>query len=158
MKLNRLFIISLSLICFCMKSKAQLKKIEFYQLDSAINLQPRPTIIFIHTDWCKYCLAMKQSTFKNKTVQESINSNYYFVDFNAETRDSIVFNNKIYYYQPTGINTGLHELAKVLAEQNGELVYPTLIIVNSSKNIVYKTSGFISAKQMNFILEQHLQQ
>lgn len=46
----------------------------------------KPVIIFLHTDWCKYCRVMEETTFKNKEVIEKLNSDYYFVSFDAESR------------------------------------------------------------------------
>ena len=157
MKIFRVFLILILFNSYCICAKAQIKTIEFHQLDSITTLQSRPTIIFIHTDWCKYCAAMKQSTFKNKSVVEAINKDYYFIDFNAETRNQIVFNNRTFAYEPTGTNTGIHELAKFFVESNAEISYPMITILDTSKKILFQQSGYISSKQMSFILQQFLQ-
>ncbi len=157
MKYYKISLIVLLLNFYCTYTKAQLKKIEFHQLDSITTLQSRPTIIFIHTDWCKYCAAMKQSTFKNKEVIDLLNENYYFIEFNAEEKKDILFKSSIYKYIPNGIKTGVHELANFLGKSDGEISYPTLLIIDSSKKILFKNSGFISSKQMSFILQQFFQ-
>lgn len=157
MKYYKISLIVLLFNFYCTYTKAQLKKIEFHQLDSITTFQSRPTIIFIHTDWCKYCAAMKQSTFKNKEVIEIINNNYYFIEMNAESKVDIIFNKKKYSFQSNGNNSGVHELANFLGKSDGEISYPTLLIIDSSKKILFKNSGFISSKQMSFILQQFFQ-
>lgn len=135
-------------------SFTQIKTIQFQQLDSLQTIQERPTIIFIKTDWCKYCAAMKQSTLKNLQIIELINDNYYFIDFNAEITKEISFNGNKYQYNPTGINIGIHELANYLGKINGEISFPTIIILDHKNQIIYKNAGFASAKQMAYILSE----
>ena len=60
---------------------AQLKMQTFEQTESLQNIQQRKIIVFIHTDWCKFCQAMKSKTFKNEEVIQQLNDTFYFVDF-----------------------------------------------------------------------------
>ncbi len=154
MKIFKVCLIIFLLNCFYTSSHAQPKTIEFTQLDSVLQNEYKPTLIFIHTDWCKYCAAMKQSTLKHKEVIDLLNENYYFIEFNAEEKKDILFNSSIYKYIPNGIKTGVHELANELASINEEISYPTIIILNLNREIVYKTSGFVSSKSMLYLLQQ----
>ena len=73
---------------------AQLKLIQFEQLDSLQKVERRTVVIFINTDWCNYCQAMKNTTLKNKKIVDQLNTNFYFISFNAEEKRSIYFNGK----------------------------------------------------------------
>jgi thioredoxin-related protein len=140
--------------CSCIScfTYSQIKLLDIHQLDSVLKVDQKPVIIFIHTDWCKYCQAMEQSTFKQKEVIELINKKFHFVKLNAEEKEDIIFQNKVYSFQPNGINTGVHELAKELANVSGEIIYPTICILNNTYHINLKKQGFISSKQMVFLL------
>src|SRR5690554_2781655 len=92
-------------------ANAQTITLSFESLDSLQQTDPRPVVVFIHTDWCRFCSAMKTS-FADEAVIEILNEYFYFVDFDAESSAPIVFNRRIFNYKPTGATTGIHELAE----------------------------------------------
>lgn len=81
---------------------AQIKTFQFEQIDSLQRIESRNIFVFIHTDWCKYCQAMKYTTFKNDRIINLLNENFYFVDLNAEEKRNIDFNNYTFKFKPTG--------------------------------------------------------
>ena len=52
----------------------------FQEVDSLQQLSPRPVMVFVHTDWCKYCLMMEETTFKNEELIRELNLNFYCVN------------------------------------------------------------------------------
>ncbi len=154
--MNQLKNISTLILIFLSTSfvHAQIKCVEFKDLDSLQKNHAKPTIVLIHTDWCKYCLAMQQSTFKNKEIIEVINNNFYFIQFNAEEKRDIKFLNKIYHFQPNGKNSGVHELAKFLGNKNEELIYPIVCFLNNLSQIEFQIQGFVSSKQMMYLIQK----
>ena len=105
---------------------AQLKTYSFEEVEKLSKENPKPIVVFIHTSWCKYCKIMENSTFKNQEVVTLLNSAFYFISFDAETKNTITFNNYTFKFKPKGQNTGIHELATALATINNEVVYPTI--------------------------------
>ncbi len=154
MKLFKIILTFIHLFISILFVNAQIKSIEFKDLDSLQQLQPKPTILFIHTDWCKYCLAMQQSTFRNKEIVEIIQNKFYFITLNAEEKSEIIFNNNPYNFQQNGINTGVHDLAKFLGNKKGEIIYPTICILNHSNQIIFQVQGYISSRQMIYLLKK----
>jgi thioredoxin-related protein len=130
-------------------SFSQLKEYQFEQIDSLQASEKRSVAIYLHTDWCKYCHAMKNTTLKDKNVIKLLNEKFYFIDFDAEEKRTIIFNNKSYSYKPSGNNTGLHELATQLDK---EITFPSLIFLNDTKEIVFKHNQYISSKDLISIL------
>lgn len=114
----------------------------------------RPVVFFVHTDWCGYCQAMKNITFKNKDVENILNQDFYFVDFNAETQEEISFAGQIFRYKPTGVKTGVNELAESLAAIDGKISYPTLVILNQNYEIIFQYAGFLSAENLTKVLKE----
>ena len=53
---------------------AQLNKVQFEQIDSLQTVEKRNIVVFIHTDWCKYCKVMRDKTFKNENVVKTLTS------------------------------------------------------------------------------------
>ena len=127
---------------------AQLHSFSFEQLDSLQEVEERPIAVFIHTDWCKYCNAMLNTTFKSEAVQISLNQSFYYVELNAENKNEIRFRNRVFKFKPTGNDLGIHELAEQLAMLNGRVNYPTMCFLNSDFEIVFQYSEFVDAGKM----------
>ncbi len=131
---------------------SQLKTYQFEQIDSLQKIEKRNIAVFIHTDWCKYCQMMKNTTFKNDSIINKLNKNFYFVDLNAEEKRNISFNGQTFKYKSTGTNTGVHELAEPLASLDNEVAYPTVCFLNYTKEIIFQLNQYISAKDLQIIL------
>jgi thioredoxin-related protein len=132
----------------------QLKGRTFEEVDALQQTQKRKIIVFIHTDWCQYCQRMKSTTFKNQEIIEKLNSDFYFVDFNAEEKREITFNNQIFKYKPTGNNVGVHELALQLGTINGQLVYPVLCVLNEEYEIIAQYNSYLKPVDFKLLLEK----
>ncbi|MCP2026313.1 thioredoxin-related protein [Flavobacterium sp. HSC-32F16] len=132
----------------------QLKSSTFEEVDSLQQIQKRKIIVFIHTDWCQFCQRMKTTTFKNQEIIEKLNSNFYFIDFNAEEKRDITFNNQIFKYKPSGNYVGVHELALQLGTINNQIVYPVLCVLNEQKEIILQYNNYLSPKNFKLLLEK----
>jgi thioredoxin-related protein len=135
-------------------SYAQLNTYQFEQLDSLQKQEKRTVIVFVHTDCCKYCKAMQNTSFKNKNIVELLNKHIYLVDLNAEEKKSIRFHGHTFHSRPTGNNTGVHELAEQLGTIEGKISFPSLCFLNAENKIIYQHEGFIDADALQKILEQ----
>lgn len=143
-------------LCLPLKASAQLQSYSFAQLDSLRNSEKKCVVVFIQTDWCRYCQAMKNTTFKDKKVIEMLNENFWFADLNAEEKGSIIFNGYKFNYKPTGNNTGIHELAEQLGTVDGKVSYPTLCILNNDFEVIFKYDKFLSSTDLLEVLHKVL--
>ncbi|MFT3920389.1 thioredoxin family protein [Cloacibacterium sp.] len=116
--------------------------------------KPKNTVIFIYTDWCNYCKAMENTTFKHKKIIDKLNNEYYFTMLNAEEKQDIKFCGKTFHFKPTGTNTGIQELAETLGNIDGRVSYPILVILNSKNEIIFQHSNFLNSSEMILILEK----
>ena len=148
--------LAILLIClgFTSTGFCQLPSRSFEAMDSLQQIQKKKIIVFIHTDWCQYCQKMKSTTFKNQEIIQSLNSDFYFIDFNAEEKRDISFNNQIFKYQPTGNNVGVHELALQLGTMNNQIVYPVLCVLNEKNEIMLQYNNYLSPKDFKLLLEK----
>jgi thioredoxin-related protein len=151
--LHPVLLISLFLLTI-QQGHAQLKTYQFEQLDSLQKKETRPVAIFIHTDWCKYCAAMKNTSLQNKEVISILNEHFYFIEFNAEEKRNIIMLGNTFKYKPSGNNTGIHELAEQLATINGKVSYPTLSFLNSKYEITLQHPQFINASELLTVLNK----
>lgn len=133
---------------------AQMKTYTFEEAERLVKENPKPIVVFIHTSWCKYCKMMENSTFKNPEILAALNDDFYFVPFDAESKNDILFNNHRFQFIPKGHNTGIHELATALATINSQVVYPTLTILQTDFSIVFQKHSFLSSNELLVVLEK----
>ncbi|MBZ4190299.1 thioredoxin family protein [Niabella beijingensis] len=139
------------LLC-CLQPEAQPMSRSFKQLDSLRQIHPKPIIIFVYTDWCRYCRAMEAVTFRNKKVATCLDRHFYFAMLNAEERRSIRFLDSSFRYRPTGIQSGEHELAAWL--RNGQpAAYPALFILSSRGEPLLRTNSYLIPEDLIRLLE-----
>ena len=157
MKNSKLYLIFLIVgILFPLTGFSQIVSQSFEQLDGLQKTQSRLVVVFIHTDWCKYCQAMKNTTFKDKEIAALLNQNFWFVDFNAEEKSDINFNGKTYRFRPTGNNTGIHELVEKFTMPDGNTSYPILCILNTNYEIIFQHNQFLSVNDLRLFLNNLL--
>jgi len=143
-------------LCLC-KPQITISQINYYsfeQLDSLEKGNSKPIIIFFHTEWCKYCQKMQNTTFKNDRIIKLLNSNFYFVDFDVEEKRSVKFNGHTFKYKPTGSNTGIHELAEQLATVDHKISYPTLCFLNAKYEIIFQYNQYLNTNDLLTILHR----
>ncbi|MFY0688043.1 MAG: thioredoxin family protein [Cyclobacteriaceae bacterium] len=112
-----------------------------------MKIVQRPVVVFLHTDWCKYCQAMKQTTWKNKEVLDAL-EDYYFISFDGESKDPVEFLGKTFKYRPTGKKTGIHDIATQLGSIDGQVNYPTTVILSPNYEILFQHNAYLPAKDM----------
>ncbi len=96
---------------------------------------------------------MKNTTLQNEQIIKKLNKYFYFVDFNGEEKRAITFQGRTFYYQPSGNNTGVHELAEALGTMDGQLSYPMLCILNKDNEIIFQYNSFLNSKTLQQILD-----
>lgn len=144
-------------VCLLMQSQtlfAQIRMCQFEQIDSLQKIEKKNIVVFIHTDWCKYCQKMQNTTFKNESIIKLLNNKFYFIALNGEEKRNITFNKHIFKYKPTGTNTGTHELAEQLGTFDTKISFPTLCVLNADFEIVFQYPQFISTIDLKRILSQ----
>ena len=138
------------------KEKEVLNIFTFEEVEELHQQIPKPILVFLYTDWCKICFGMKKTTFKNRKVIQLLNEKFYFIKLNAEEKQDITFLGKIFTYKPTGINTGMHELAVELGTIKKTIIYPTTIILNTVFEIDAQLTGLYNARKMIGILTAYI--
>lgn len=129
---------------------------QFEQLDSLMQIEPRPISIFLHAPWCTYCKQMEQTTLKKQDIIRQLNEAYYFVSFDGESQEDVTFQGKTFSYKPNGRYSGTHELAYALGSVDGELAYPGFIILNPEYEIIFQHHAFLNELELKTVLQAAL--
>ena len=90
--MNKLF--SVLLVIFVINiSNISSQEINWITMSEAEKLSKeheKPILIDVYTDWCHWCKVMDSTTYKDRSIVEYINENYYAVKLNAESNDKII--------------------------------------------------------------------
>jgi len=122
------------------------------ELDTLADKGDRPIVIFMHATWCTFCRNMEHTTFKNEPVKELLSSEFYFISFDGEDKRNLEYNDITYQYRPHSHTSGTNELGKHLGAIDGQLVYPTLVIMSPTQEIIGRYGTFLTSNELLAIL------
>jgi thioredoxin-related protein len=131
-------------------STAKIKWLDFEEAVALNKKKPKKMFIDMFTDWCGWCKKMDGATFINPVVVEYMNQNYYAVKFNAERKDTVVYNGKKFVNpNPTGARA-THDLAQELL--SGRMSYPSFIFLDENLDRITVVPGYRKAPEFETIL------
>ena len=146
--------ITLLLLGFTITLNAQhdnglVKWLTIKEAQDQYKIQPKPFIIDVYTDWCGWCKHMMKTTYSNPNIANYINTYFYPIKFDAETKDTIEYNGKV--YKPTSKDPKTpHELAiKFLGTS---MSYPSTIFVSNNFEYNLLSQGFLEEKKIEPLL------
>lgn len=129
----------------------QTTPVKWYTITEAEALakeSPRPIFVDTFTDWCGWCKKLDKETFSDPVIAAILNSKYYPVKFDAESKAPVTFQGR------TFINDGklgaAHQLAYALLQ--GNLSYPTVVFLTAKSELITPVGGFKSAKDFEPLL------
>lgn len=121
--------------------QAQVKWMTFEEAFEAWQKEPRPILVDLYTDWCGWCKRMDKATYEDKRVINYINQKYYAVRYNAESKNTVVFNNRSFGYKA---EYRANEIAVYLT--GGQLQYPTTVFLSSPSAPPAPLAGYMVPK------------
>ncbi|AEL26022.1 thioredoxin family protein [Cyclobacterium marinum] len=121
-------------------------------LKDSLRSNPKPIMVFIHTDWCKYCKMQENITFQKPKVAGLLSKNFYCIKINAESEEELVFLGRKYKPGKTG---DYHSLAKMLGTNNGRLLFPTTVFYAPLSQTFERLQGLQTAKVLERFFTEH---
>ena len=120
--------------------------IDFEEAETMSKVQPRPILISVHTEWCGWCKKMDMTTFVDPQISSYLNSNFYPISFDAETKDTINFRGKQYINPSPESKRSTNTLtAEIMGSSRS---YPTTVIMDHNFEHAVVIPGFLTAKDL----------
>ena len=101
-------------------------------------------LIFFYKPNCEYCDKMKKETISDPEVIKLINNNFLPVKLNGYTKDTIVFDGKIYGNQQP-VKDGYswrHDFYFEYGRYNDGIINPTFVLFNSKLEKITQLTGY----------------
>jgi len=148
--MRRLLLISLVIIPIFSFSQGNTnnKKINWISLEKAEEYASKYNqniLIFFYKPECPYCDRMKKETMSNPEIIKLINENFLPVKLNGYTKDTIVYNGKVYGNQQpesSGRYDWRHDFYYEVGKYNKGIITPSIVIMNSKHEKVTMFPGF----------------
>ena len=120
----------------------------FEQAVAKSNVTPKKIFIDISTSWCGWCKKMDASTFKDTSIIRYMNDHYYAVRLDAETHDTIHFQDKLFVFKP---EYKANELA--LSLLSGQMSYPSFIFMDEKFVLLSPLAGYQTVPQLEAVMK-----
>ena len=121
---------------------------KWYSFNEALTLnkaKPKKLIVFMHTAWCNGCRVMYKTSFTDTAIANYINKNFYLVDFNVESTDTISYNETSYQNNHEN-GTPFHQLAMALS--GNKLSLPTTVFIDESYKTLDAIPNYLAGEVM----------
>lgn len=140
-----IFKILISIVLLNFNCLAAQESILITEVEYKLNQNPKHIIIELYTDWCGICAIQGKKIQKDKALISKLNDEFYFVRFDAESKESFTFNGYEFKNQDK-----IHDFPKaILSDSNA---FPAWIILNPKLEIIFQYNGLIETEDLKAIL------
>lgn len=146
-----LLFIVLSTSTFAQKKVNKVNWLTLEQAEELNKKEQRKFFIFVNTSWCSVCKRMEKNHFRDAEIVEKLNTLYYPIKFDAETKETVHFDGHDYKFKQTPSSArGVNEFAEEILQ--GEMLYPTIILLKKDKNVINRFQGLQPQNLLNIYL------
>lgn len=125
----------------------------FEQLEDSLAHRPKKVLLYFYTDWCTYCRKMDKEIFPKPEVQGILNKMYYVVKFDAESTDTVTFDQQQFVNRQIGKSrTPTHDLAIIFNGGEDNLAPPLFLFLDTDFKVVHTVNHYMDSKTLQKVL------
>ena len=125
------------------------KWLSFAEAQELNKKQQKPFLVDIYTDWCGWCKHMMRTTYSNPGISNYINTYFYPVQLDAESKDTIEYQG-VKYFNESPKPKSTHQLAIKFLGNNQS--YPSTVFLCNNLQYTLNTAGYLDEKAIEPIL------
>ena len=148
------FILTLALICFSLLTYSQSRIEPIEELNAS---ESKINVVMLGAEWCNICRVNETKIDRRKYLKGFNSEQVRFFKLDEKHAEPVVFNHRVYAFQQTGLNEGVHELIMHFFGEK-QPSYPTFLFIDFHNQIVESWSGFITESEMESVLNGILNQ
>ncbi len=137
-------LVLLSVYSFTTNRENNYNKVNWMTWEQAVEMskiEKKKIVVAVYTSWCGWCKKMDKTTFNKAHIATYLNDNFYAVHFDAEQKESIEFQGKVYkYVSPSNGKRGYHEFASAMTM--GRMSYPSTIFFDENIDLIQPIPGY----------------
>jgi thioredoxin-related protein len=92
---------------------------------------------------------MKQTSFSDSSLMNFLNENFYLIDFDAESSDTIIYKDKE-FFNPKQQGMPFNQLALLLG--NNSITFPSLVILDENMTVIDNIPSYIPPEFLTDII------
>lgn len=137
------------LICLVISSVLWSQKtIEFSEIEYYLKCETKPLLVYFYTDWCGICQIQSKQIEKDEELIELIDSQAYFVKFNAESTEE--FELKGEFFQKS--SSTYHDILFAIFDNAHPIHFPAWVVLSSDLEVIFQYFGLLSVEELKSIL------
>ncbi|WKB79865.1 DUF255 domain-containing protein [Cellulophaga lytica] len=123
--------------------------LSFNQLEDSLAVKPKKVFIHFYADWCVLCNKMERKTYKDSTVINKLNKEYYAVKMNVESTEKITFGGNTYENKNAKKVNSIHQIPLLMASRkNKPFSLPATVILDENFIATARYFQFLNSKQL----------
>jgi thioredoxin-related protein len=132
-------------------ASSEAQKMNWMELKDVVQkleVEKKPVLIDLYTNWCHWCKVMDKKTYSNPQVISYLEEHFYVAKVDAESKNDISWKNKTYTYnRPYKIN----DFALYLTQNQPS--FPSTIILVDEIPVPIAIPGFMEPKELEMIVK-----
>lgn len=128
-----------------------LPEIELNDFDRVQEIDPKPLVLFVEADWCKYCAAMHSNMASDSVIQHLTERYYYLCSIDQSLKESVQLFGVNYDYIPSGNGVGSHELFHHLESISNTHGVPGLFVLDAKGELLFSHVGFLNKSELRSV-------
>lgn len=132
------------------ESTAEIEWMSFSEAVKRSKKEPKKILVDVYTEWCSWCKVMDKTTYTDPHVVKYITKYFYAVKFDAETKDTILFDGHTFVSSDVKNKKSPHTLATAML--TNKMAYPTTVFLDEKFAMLGPIPGYLKVENIEPIL------